>query len=548
MRNRWSVAVFALFLSLICNSASHPTLAAAGQPEGYEELVRLFEQWREFQRPELRDGVPDYTAAAMEEQHRELDVFKQRLAAIDTSDWSLEQQIDALLVRAEMNGLDFDHRVLRPWERDPAFYSVVVDSESDTPLREGPIMAGTIELWRLSFPMTAEEVKWLQQRLRTIPATLDQARSNLTGNARDLWQLGIWTQQEQSEVLGDLAEEMASMHPELVPDIEAARRALDAFKEWLEEQFRSKTGPSGVGTENYTWYLQNVHLVPYSWEDELRLMERELARSIANMQLEEHRNRELPPLEAPASAEEWKQRADAAIEDFLRFLDEEEVMEVEDYMEPALQVRVAPYSPPESRHFFAQVDLRDPRVMRCHHIHWIDKARMQEDPHASLIRRVPLLYNIWDSRAEGLATGMEEMMASAGLFDDSPRSRELVYIMIAQRAARAIAGLRVQSNEWSVEEAVVYAAERTPRGWFRADGRLVLFEQQLYLQQPGYGTSYLTGKALIENLIAERALQLGEDFVLKSFMEEFFASGVIPVSLIRWEMTGQRDPVLDLAD
>ncbi len=118
--------------------------------------------------------------------------------------------------------------------------------------------------------------------------------------------------------------------------------------------------------------------------------------------------------------------------------------------------------------------------------------------------------------------------------------------MVAQRAARAIAGLRVQSNEWSVDEAVIFAAEQTPRGWFRADGNLVLFEQQLYLQQPGYGTSYLTGKALIEDLIAERALQLGDDFVLKDFMEELFASGVIPVSLIRWEMTGQRDPILSL--
>ena len=545
MQNRSSLGAAVLFLSVLFLSSSFPVSASVAGSSGYDDLVQLFEEWREFQKPVFRDGVPDYTAAAMEEQHQKLAGFQQRLDEIDTAGWTVEQQIDSLLVRAEMNGLDFDHRVLRPWERDPAFYSVVVESESDTPLREGPIMAGTIELWRLSFPLTAAEVKWLQQRFRSVPATLEQARGNLTGNARDLWQLGIWTQQEQSAILGNLAEEVDSIHAELVPDIEAALRAVDAFKEWLEVQFPSKTGPSGIGIENYTWYLRHVHLVPYSWEDELRLMERELARSIAHMKLEEHRNRELPPLDPPASAEDWEQRAGASIEEFLRFLDEQEVMEIESYMDPALRVRIAPYSPPEDRHFFAQVDLRDPRVMRCHHIHWIDKARMEKDPHSSPIRRVPLLYNIWDSRAEGLATGWEEMMASAGLFDDSPRSRELVYIMVAQRAARAIAGLRVQSNEWSVEEAVVFAAEKTPRGWFKPDGALVLFEQQLYLQQPGYGTSYLTGKALIEELLAELALQLGDDFVLKDVMEEFFAAGVIPVSLIRWEMTGLRDPILN---
>jgi hypothetical protein len=544
MRKYFCLATSVLSLSLTCLSL--PIGAeSADAVKGYDELVQLFEDWREFQQPVFRDGIPDYTPSAMQRQHEELAEYQKRLAAIDISGWPVAQQIDSLMVGAEMNGLDFDHRVMQPWVRDPAFYSVVVESESDTPLREGPIMAGTIELWRLSFPLTAAEVKWLQQRFRSVPATLEQARGNLTGNARDLWQLGIWTQQEQSAILGNLAEEVDSIHAELVPDIEAALRAVDAFKEWLEEQFPSKTGPSGIGIENYTWYLRHVHLVPYSWEDELRLMERELARSIAHMKLEEHRNRDLPPLDPPASAEDWEQRAGASIEEFLRFLDEQEVMEIESYMDPALRVRIAPYSPPEDRHFFAQVDLRDPRVMRCHHIHWIDKARMEKDPHPSRIRRVPLLYNIWDSRAEGLATGWEEMMASAGLFDDSPRSRELVYIMVAQRAARAIAGLRVQSNEWSVEEAVVFAAEKTPRGWFKPDGALVLFEQQLYLQQPGYGTSYLTGKALIEELLAELALQLGDDFVLKDVMEEFFAAGVIPVSLIRWEMTGLRDPILN---
>ena len=38
-------------------------------------------------------------------------------------------------------------------------------------------------------------------------------------------------------------------------------------------------------------------------------------------------------------------------------------------------------------------------------------------PHASAIRRGPLLYNIFITRTEGLATGWEEMMMHAGMFD-----------------------------------------------------------------------------------------------------------------------------------
>jgi len=42
----------------------------------------------------------------------------------------------------------------------------------------------------------------------------------------------------------------------------------------------------------------------------------------------------------------------------------------------------------------------------------------------------------------------------------------------------------------------------------RPDLDLLGFEQQLYLRQPGYGTSYVTGKFLIEDLIRERSHQL----------------------------------------
>jgi uncharacterized protein (DUF885 family) len=71
-------------------------------------------------------------------------------------------------------------------------------------------------------------------------------------------------------------------------------------------------------------------------------------------------------------------------------------------------------------------------------------------------------------------------------------------------------------------------------------------EQHLYLRQPGYGTSYVTGKIQIEELMAEEALQRGEEFTLKQFFDDFFDAGVIPTVLTRWEMTGAKDPILEL--
>ena len=207
-------------------------------------------------------------------------------------------------------------------------------------------------------------------------------------------------------------------------------------------------------------------------------------------------------------------------------------------MEPALRAKIGRFNP-GPREFFTEVDYRDPEVMRTHGYHWFDLAQMQHEPHADPIRRGPLLYNIFNTRTEGHATAWEEMMLQAGMFDARPRSRELIYVLVGQRAARALGDLHMHANMVSLEEAARFASANTPRGWLRLDANTVRTEQHLYLQQPAYGTSYLIGKIEIDRLIAARRRQLGDAFTLKRFMDEYNAAGLIPVSLLRWELTGQ---------
>ncbi|MBA3295407.1 MAG: DUF885 family protein, partial [Acidobacteria bacterium] len=175
-----------------------------------------------------------------------------------------------------------------------------------------------------------------------------------------------------------------------------------------------------------------------------------------------------------------------------------------------------------------------------HFYHWFDHAWVKRAPHASPIRRGATLFNVWDSRAEGMATAMEEIILHAGYYDDNPRAREIVWIMLAQRCARGLASLYAQANQFDMKQAKTFQVEWTPRGWMRPDLDLLGFEQQLYLRQPGYGTSYVTGKYLIEQVIKDRAHQLGDRFTLRRFFDEFNTAGVIPVSLIRLQLTGTR--------
>ena len=535
-----STVATTLLLGALVLSVITPAIAA---PQGdYGALLKLFEAWRQFAAPRLDAGVPDYTVAAMTAQQSALTGYHERLDSLEPAGWPVAQQIDWQLVKAEMNGLDFDHRVRRPWANNPAFYVMLFPRESDVPAHEGPVIYGWIDTWTYEYPLSEADATELTARIGVIPPLLEQARGNLLGTGHDIWRLGIRSVRGQSRDLESFGQQVAGTSAALDAAVHSAIAASDRFAQWLEDELPSKTESSGVGKEHYTWYLNNVHLVPYTWEEEVTLMQRELWRAHASLRLEENRNRDLPRLARFETAEEYDTALNTAVGEYMEFLKEEEILSIRDYMDGALRERIGRFTPTtrpdDLRGFFAEVDYRDAEVMRTHGYHWFDLARMREEPHESPIRRVPALFNIYDGRSEGMATGIEEMMMHAGAFDDRPRARELIWILLAQRAARALGGLMQHGLEWTHQEASNFASRWVPRGWLPADGDTIQGEEHFYLTQPGYGTSYLIGKIEIEQLLAERAIQLGEEFTIKRFMDEFGAVGIIPVSMVRWQMTG----------
>jgi len=154
---------------------------------------------------------------------------------------------------------------------------------------------GAVEVWSFRFPLTPEAAARMDAGVRTIPRLLEQAKENLIGNRKDLWSFGVTAVRQQSADLAQLLKQVENAPGELAADVERAKRATDAFVAWIDTQLPSKTGPSGVGIENYDWYLKNVQLAPYSWQEEVAIMERELARATALLSLEEHKNAKLPP-------------------------------------------------------------------------------------------------------------------------------------------------------------------------------------------------------------------------------------------------------------
>ena len=109
-----------------------------------------------------------------------------------------------------MNGLDFDHRVLRPWANNPAFYVTVFPQQSDQPAREGHYAYGGVELWSYAFPLTAERAERIAAGIRVDPeAARAGEEETWSATGSDLWVFGTRRIRQQSVELERLASRVA---------------------------------------------------------------------------------------------------------------------------------------------------------------------------------------------------------------------------------------------------------------------------------------------------------------------------------------------------
>lgn len=503
------------------------------------DLHDLFKEWRAFEVPPMKNGVPDYKKTTFNERFPQFLKLKSKLCDIDKSLLSLEEEVDWTIIWAEMNGYLFNYKILKPWERDPAFYKTIWTSRSDVPAHEGPSHHKLTELWQYKFPLNSKEKLKLISDLEVITPLNNQAMVNLIGNARDLWIAGIRTIKRQSSDLKVLLTKIDSKDLELSKVITSAIDSTDKFVRWLEKEVSNKNGPSGIGKENYTWYQKNVHLVPLTWEEEVLLLKNELARAWTLLKYEEKKNSKLPYLSPANNDEEYDKLAKKSAKELLSFLDKQKIITVKPYYKDALKPHLGKFIPESKRNFFWITAHYDPKPLYSHFFHWFELALMDIEPHQNEIRKKPLLYNIFDSRSEGVATAVEELFMHAGLYENNPRAREIVYILIAQRAARGLGSLYAHANLMTMEEAGKIHSEYTPRGWMKTEKDLLIFEQHLYLRQPGYGTSYITGKYLLQSAIADYS-KINEQESSKEAIIDFFdlltSIGNIPMTLAHWEM------------
>jgi hypothetical protein len=524
-------------LAMIAFAGSSLPLAAQ---QSYQDLVRFDAEFVEFRKPKLVNGAPDRSPAAVAAEKRRLDEFREKLRAFDTSSWPVPQRVDYLLVWAKLNTLEFDHRIMKPWARDPLFY---LDYVSDVPYAE--------------VPLASDKKAGFASQLKSVPEILKRAEANLTEANGELATLTLfylenfdgvgqgepYRDQPPAGTIGwyrDLCGRLQQHYAELTSDCQAAVAAVVGYRDWLRKNLEKMPKSAAIGMESFDWYLKHVRLLPYSSEDLILLGERELHRYRLDYLIERNKNKDLPELELTKTREQHLDRTRDAERKIRTLVADQNLLTIPEDTPAEFETDVF-WSPRSvtTRHFWEELQFRN---ALDNHIHAsIPGHRFDGLLRQTLGNLIRKSYRDTE-RGEGWATYLEETLMQAGITDDNPRARELFYIALIKRGSRIFAETGMHSGKMSVDQANAYMMEWVPF----MEEKLGRYDLVVYLRRPGAGSAYLVGKIQIEKLLSERAFQLGDRFEIGTFHDEFLSKGIIPVTLIRWEMTGHDDEIQKL--
>lgn len=505
------------------------------------ELETLASDIRAARQAFLSGGA--YNAATVERHAQQTTEFRKRLLALPYKTWAVPDQVDWYVVLTEVNHDAFLHRVLRPWARDPAHYLALVLGRQLEP--EQP---------------SGEEASAIAAMLDKAPSLLEGARSYLSELTRSHAELvlhDIETQQDSSRFhpryqgpvarLEGIATRAAAGGQQRLADAAAnATRAVRAFGVWLRSRLDTLNDQGGVGLDNLTWYIRNVYLAPVTASQVRTLAERDYERSMANLAYDENHNRGLPPLTRATTETEYVARDADGERLARRWMEQGNIFTLESDIPAVISANVAFQ---EHLDWWHETLFREPLVDKLHAGipgHWYDAHFSSRH-----VRPVRAGYNASRIRSEGWALHLEEMALESGLLDERPRSREIFHLWQAYRYLRVLFEMDIADGRMTPTEAVQYQIDNVPLMRPRDD--TAWMEAAIAFRSPPSQSMYVIGKYQIERLIARRRLALGDKFDLRALHDGVFRAGLIPFSLISWELTGddsdlrQVEPELALA-
>jgi uncharacterized protein (DUF885 family) len=526
-----------------------------------EKLADDFWNWRakyapftsdDVNRIERPSGTRDWSRTAIEQRGKELTEFEARWKKIDASGWPIPRKVDYRLIGSALARVEWELDLNPRWKRDPNFYI----EQTLTPI---------VEALTVPAPYDDARSREILTRIENIPSILQQGEANLAKPPAPFATVAIQALEGVRQRLRTMA---VSLRPattlnenELNGAANRAADALEHFRARLQERLQSLPKETALGRDAYVFFLQYVALAPYVPEELLAMGRQEWNRAVAFETYEKERNRDVPPLSLAKDTESWIKDTAAREISIREFLDKHGILTVPDWMQhytlrampeylrtvegfgetddftsaSRLKENCIRYTNPPSPNlgYFWRATAQDPRPIIVHegipgHYFQLCLSWKHEDP----IRR-----HYYDSGAnEGIGFYAEEMMLQAGLFDDSPHTREIIYNFMRLRALRVEVDVRLALGEFTLEQAAKYLEEKVPMDPATARSEAIAFSTG-----PGQAITYQIGKLQITKFLAEARMQQGDKFNLRAFHDFVWKNGNVPIALQRWEYLGAPD-------
>ena len=548
-----------LAVSLLLAACLGPLLDAPATGDSLLALHRDFWAWRVSQQPMNRDDIPRVERPAgwtprwskvdVDAYRQKLEELEKRHAALDAGG-DVARQVDHRLVGAAIARVRFEMDVAQGYRRNPQFY---VDHT----------LGAIVDVLLPPPPFGARRSADVVARLSAFPRVLEEAKGNLDDGRAPFARLAI---DDLKDVGPRLRAAMADLRPRLEPKAaraldpatDKAALSLEMFRLWLEDRLPQMGTASAVGREGYVFFLKNVALVPFAPEEILAMGHQEWERSVSFEAYEKNRNRGVaetsvfPDQDAQVAAEA---RDEAAVR---RFLADKNLLTLPEKM-PHYVYKSAPGYLRALAGFSEWTEFSSPTRLTEDATRYIPEPKptlgffllsMAKDPRPIIVHEgVPGHYaQLWlswnheneirrryvDSGSnEGIGFYAEEMMLQAGLFDDSPKTRETLYAFMRLRALRVEVDVKLATGEFTIEQAADYLARTVPmdRGTAHA-------EAALFASTPGQAITYQIGKLQVLRFLAEARRAKGDAFDLRAFHDFVWKNGNVPIALQQWEYLG----------
>jgi len=518
------------------------------------------------------DRVEDLARSAIEAQGRELGGFARRFDRIAPGSLTAEEQLDRRMLTAHVRAQLFELEEVRPWERDPYYYAEL-------------LATGLAGQTLFEYAPVEQRARRVVSKLRQTPRLLAAAESNVQDPPGIFVKIGAETldgvvtfierdlprafrQLEDLHLLGDLADAATAA-------TEAIRRYTGHLRDTLAPRSRASFR---LGRERFEARLRHHDGISLSAERLLVIAERELGRTQERFRVVASR------LGAETDvAEVWrrvKARHPAAGElvqtvrdqlgDLVTFIERNAIVTIPDA--PPVVVAATPdfyrwtfaslwtpgpfeSKPLPSYYYVTDVDpawsaercqahLRDLNLATLcsvsvheaypgHFLHYCHQRRIERP-----LRKSTLFAPI--SFVEGWAHYCEQMMMEAGLGreDDTLELGQLAEALL--RLARTVVGIRLHTEDMSVEQGVRFFREEAylEEGNARREAERGAFD-------PAY-VLYAVGRLMLLKLREDVQARAGSAFSLRSFHDRLLGHGSAPIWLHRRLLLGDTDT--DLLD